>query len=329
MPRRAPGLPGASGSSIYRGNPAFAVTLAQALIDQGYRILAGAVSSDVALRLARLAAERRPLFVSGPAAADALTGLNRYTFRSGRQVYQDWLTAKSFLPPMEGTRILVFAPDTAYGQVNAGVVRSVFVPEDATVDRLLVPADTKDFGPFARRALEERPDLLFLVWAGTAIEALLETLDRQGVLAWLTVVTGLDQRAVYPKLGPVADRLSLFAHYLYQAPGNEVNRWLVERVRQRDDSAPDLFVPDGFVAAQMLVHALDVAGGVEVDTLIGALAGYSFTGPKGDYTIRQEDHALLQPMFQVELVRRGDGYEAALVETLAPDRVAPPINRFP
>ena len=73
------------------GDAAKAVSAAKDLIGQGYKIIAGTVSSGVALQLAPLAEQNRVLYISGPAATDAITGANRYTFRSGRQSTQDVL----------------------------------------------------------------------------------------------------------------------------------------------------------------------------------------------------------------------------------------------
>ena len=42
--------------------------------------------------------------------------------------------------------------------------------------------------------------------------------------------------------------------------------------------------------------------------MISSLEGWSFTGPKGQQTIRASDHAMLQPMFQVKLVENGGKY---------------------
>src|SRR3954447_5986462 len=66
-------------------DPAKAVAAGKDLIGQGYKILAGSTSSGVALQMAPLADQNNVLFISGPAATDAVTGLNRNTFRSGRQ----------------------------------------------------------------------------------------------------------------------------------------------------------------------------------------------------------------------------------------------------
>ena len=53
----------------------------------------------------------------------------------------------------------------------------------------------------------------------------------------------------------------------------------------------------------MIVRALQ-KGDYDVDRMVSALEGWKFMGPKGFEAIRPQDHALLQPMFQVQLVER-------------------------
>ena len=55
-------------------DPTKAVAAGRDLIGKGYKILAGSVSSGVALQMAPLAAQNQVLFISGPAATDAVTG---------------------------------------------------------------------------------------------------------------------------------------------------------------------------------------------------------------------------------------------------------------
>src|SRR5438874_7883066 len=97
-------------------NPTTAVNAAKDLIGQGYKIIAGSTSSGAAAQVAPIADQNNVLFISGPAAADAITGLNRHTFRAGRQSFQDVETAAGILPPKaQGKKIIVFAEDTAFG----------------------------------------------------------------------------------------------------------------------------------------------------------------------------------------------------------------------
>jgi branched-chain amino acid transport system substrate-binding protein len=105
-------------------DPATAVNAAKDLIGQGYKILAGSVSSGVALQVAPLAAQNQVLFISGPAASDAITGINKYTFRSGRQTTQDVETVALFLKG-SGKKVVVFDQDSVFGHGNYAAVKAI------------------------------------------------------------------------------------------------------------------------------------------------------------------------------------------------------------
>jgi branched-chain amino acid transport system substrate-binding protein len=107
------------------------------------------------------------------------------------------------------------------------------------------------------------------------------------------------------------------------APNNKVNTWLKTQMRKRNQ-VPDLFTPDGFVAAQMLVHALQ-KGDYDVEKMIGALEGWKFLAPKGFQAIRPQDHAMLQPMFRVKLVNVNGRLVAKVLGTATAYETAPPI----
>ena len=80
-------------------DPAKAVAAVQEPDRPGHKIIAGTGSSGIALQLGPLAAQNNVLYIAGAAAADAITGLNRNTFRAGRQTLQDVLDAANIFPP--------------------------------------------------------------------------------------------------------------------------------------------------------------------------------------------------------------------------------------
>ena len=106
-----------------KGDAATGVTAAKDLIGQGYKILMGTGSSGVALQMAPLAAQNQVLYISGPAAADAITGVNKYTFRAGRQTLQDVYAANSFLEGA-GKKVVVFDQDSVFGHGNYAAVKA-------------------------------------------------------------------------------------------------------------------------------------------------------------------------------------------------------------
>ncbi len=312
-----------------RGDPATGVSQAKDLIGQGYKILMGTGSSGVALQIAPLAAQNQILYLSGPAAADAITGLNKYTFRSGRQTIQDVLDAASFLGKSTGKKVVVFDQDSVFGHGNYAAVKTYIGGKGHTVTEISVPLTATDFTPFALQAKQANPDLLFVAWAGTTAGAMWNALDQQGVFAGTQVVTGLAERATWAATGPVATKIQYLSHYVWTAPHNKVNTWLMNAVRKRGHGqVPDLFTPDGFVAAQMLVHALQ-KGDYDVDKMISALEGWKFLAPKGFQAIRPQDHAMLQPMFRVKLVSKNGHLVPNILGTASPYDTAPPIHPFP
>jgi len=308
------------------GDPAKATTAATDYIGQGYKIIAGSASSGVALQVAPLAAENQVLFISGPAATDGLTGVNKYTFRSGRQTYQDIQTAASFVGDLQGKTVTIFAQDSAFGQANVAAASAVFGAEGAIVTPLLVPATATDLVPFAKQAADADPDLLFVAWAGTNATQMWEAMGQQGAFDGTTVVTGLDIKPTHTVFAPVADKLSLLAHYFDGATDNEVEQALVAGL-QAEGKTQDLFSPDGCNAALMVVRAAQESPD-DVDGMITALEGWEFEGPKGTTTIRAQDHAMLQPMFQTKLVDVNGTLTPELVKELAPADTAPAVTPF-
>lgn len=303
------------------GDPDTAVTAAKELIGDGVNILLGSASSGVALAMAEQAAQNKVLFISGPAAADAITGINEYTFRSGRQSAQDVATAGTFLDNVKGRKIVVFAQNNAFGQGNVAAVEAILGAKGATVEPVLVAEDVTEFTPFAQQVLSAQPDLVFVAWAGATSGAMWQAMSQQGVLDAIPVVTGLGDNATFGAYGVASEQINFLNHYFGGAPDNEVNDAMVAALEEAG-SAPDLFSPDGFNAAIMLVQAVKEGKG-DVEAMIAALEGFEFEGPKGKNTVRAEDHALLQEMYQVRLVASGDTFTAELVETVPAADVAP------
>jgi branched-chain amino acid transport system substrate-binding protein len=305
-------------------DPATAVNAAKDLIGQGYKIIGGSDSSGVALQVAPLAAQNHILYVSGPAASDAITGVNKYTFRAGRQTLQDVYAANSFLQGA-GKKVVVFDQDSVFGHGNYAAVKAVLGSKGHTVTEVSVPLTATDFTPFAQQAKNANADLLFVAWAGTTAGAMWKALDQQNAFSGSTqIVTGLAERATWGTLGDQATKIHFLSHYVYTAPKSKVNDWLVQQLRKRGQ-VPDIFTPDGFVMAQMIVHALQTAKGDDPDAMVTALEGYKFLAPKGVQAIRPQDHAMLQPMFRVKLVSKNGHLVPQLLGTATTYATAPPV----
>jgi branched-chain amino acid transport system substrate-binding protein len=305
------------------GEPDQAISAAVDLVGQGVTILAGSVSSGVAVQMAPFAEENQVLFISGPAATDAVTGINDYTFRSGRQSYQDVAAAASLVDDIEGSTVVAFVQDSEFGAANIAALESVLGEQGAEIAAVDVPLSATEFTPFVQQVADADPDLVFVAWAGDTTPAMWEAMGQQGIFEDYPVTTGLGDVATWPLYGPAGPDISFLSHYYSTAQDNEINQLMVDAV---GDSV-DLFTPDGFTAAQMIVRALEEADPEDVDGMIAALEGWEFEGPKGSMTIRASDHALLQPMFTASMLNIDDdpaNIEVETIEVLPPDATAPP-----
>jgi branched-chain amino acid transport system substrate-binding protein len=311
-------------------DPATAVNAFKSQVGQGVKIVAGTASSGIALQLGALAAQNDVLYIAGASAADVITGLNRNTFRAGRQTLQDVEDAAGIFPAKStGKKIVVFAEDTAFGAGNVSAVQAIFGGRGHKVSKIMSPFGAADLTPYAQQLKNSNADAAFVAWANTTnAAAMWQSLQQQGVSKQMTIVTGLANRASYDSIGPLVQGVTMLSHYVYQAPKNKVNTYLVKWMAKQRHSVPDLFTPDGFVTAQMICRALK-KGGTDTAKQISALEGYQFLAPKGKQRIRPQDHAMLQPMFQVQLVpARGSHYGVKVLKTLSPGNVQPPITPF-
>ena len=311
-------------------DPATAITAFKNEVGQGVKIIAGTGLSGIALQLGPLAAQNNVLYIAGAAAADAITGLNRNTFRAGRQTLQDVIDAANIFPPKStGKKIVVFAEDTAFGAGNVAAVQAIFGGKGHAVSKILSPFGAADLTPYAQQLKNSGADAAFVAWSNTNnAAAMWQSLQQQGIAQKMTIVTGLANRASYDAIGPLVQGVTLLSHYVYQAPKNAVNTYLVKWMAKNRHSVPDLFTPDGFVTAQMICRAL-TKGGTDTSKQISALEGWQFLAPKGKQRIRPQDHAMLQPMFQVQLVPgKGGHYAVKVLKTVSAGNVQPPVTPF-
>ena len=190
-----------------------------------------------------------------------------------------------------------------------------------------MPLTTTDFTATALQVQQDKPDIIFLAWAGTTGAPLTAALQQQGDFNTAKVVTGLANVATYPFYGTIGTSFNYLSLYVSNGSTNPVNEYLIRVMKERYNSLPDLFTPDGFVWAQMLVRAIQTGQGNNVNAMIKGLAGWSFLAPKGEQTIRTSDHAMLQPMYQVSLVTNiNNVFQPVVLKTLSDTATAPPVT---
>ena len=144
---------------------------------------------------------------------------------------------------------------------------------------MLVAEDVTEFTPFAQQVLAGNPDLVFVAWAGATSGAMWQAMSQQGVLDEIPVVTGLGDSATFGAYGEASEKISFLNHYFPGANDNDVNTAMIEAIEEAGGT-PDLFSPDGFNAAIMIVHAIQEGKG-DVDAMIARARGLRVRRPQG------------------------------------------------
>jgi len=302
-----------------QGTPATAVTGATQLVGDGASIIVGGGGSSSSLQLATFAEENSMLYIAGFAATDALTGINRNTFRSARQSYQDLAAAASLLDDPQNSEVAIFAQDNEFGssQVTSGT--EVFEGAGATVTPILVDADTTELAPPAAEIAGSGADMMFTNWSGTTVAAMWEALSQQKVFDALDVVTPVTDRGAWPAYGNAAANIQ----FVSQAPLGSSD-FAQDQQLFEEYPAGDPYTQNGWVTALLLAQAVSGGEAGDVDSQIAALEDFTFESPTGEMAVRAEDHALLQDMFILQLDDSSGSYEVSLVDTVPADDIVPP-----
>lgn len=315
-------------------DPDTAASQARELIErEGVEILVGTVSSGVTVQLQSIAADFDVILMAGPAASPAITAdnFNPNTFRVCRNSYHDFLAFASYAQENLGTNFIQLAADYEFGRASAGAAEAVLssagieFPEGT----IYAPLDTTDFTPYLQQIIDSEADAVIISWAGDTTVTLFQQISELNVVDTVPIVAAFNSNEIIAAQDPSTVGTVSWMIYHYSFPDNEINDWLVETHRERYDDVPDLFTECAFATAQAVVAALETTEGDTLpESMIPALEGLQFEGPKGTYLIRPGDHQALVPMYIARLDNLDDPdflyYE--LLETVPALNIIPPCG---
>lgn len=301
------------------GDPASATATFKEMVGNGTKIIAGTVSSGVALTLGPLAAQNKILYISGPAKFDGITSsANKYVFRSGNSSTQD-LAPLAGVKPIRGKKVVLFVEDNAFGLGNIAAARALMGSKGALFEEIKVPTSTSDFTPFAKKAADANGAYIFIAWSNALTAgAMLTSLKVQGAFVKSRPITGLAGAATYNIYGTLFEGTnaimtnSYFSGVGKSQASNDMAAWFIANKKTQD-----LFTSTGADAAKMIVQALKGNSSQNVDKMISNLEGYSWVGVKGLMTVSPSSHLLIQPMFLVGLTKTATGYVPVLQKTIS------------
>jgi branched-chain amino acid transport system substrate-binding protein len=310
-----------------------AASQARELIEQqGAEILVGAPSSGVTLSLQQIALDNDVILFVAPGASPSITGdnFNVNTFRVCRNTFQDSLALASFATEGLGTDWVILAADYEFGRSSAEAFNAVLGSAGVNFvqDTIYAPLETNDFTSYLQQVLDSGAETLLPIWAGDTTVTLFQQLAELGVGEQMNIVGAFNSNDIMLLSDPSTIGTVSWIVYHYSFPDNAINEVLIEGYQNVYNDKPDLFSECAFATAQALVAAVETTGGDTLpETMIPALEGMIFEGPKGIYGIRPSDHQALVPMYIAQLDNLDDpdqNFYELLAEVPASE-IIPPV----
>jgi branched-chain amino acid transport system substrate-binding protein len=278
--------------------------------NDGVEVLVGAPSSTVTAGLQQVAVEQEVILFAAPGASPDITGknFNKNTFRVCRNTAQDAFALGAFALNL-GTDWVIMATQNDFGLGSAAAFQAILGAKGVNFvrDTILIPADATDFTPYLNEAKNSGAQVLLPVYAGTASITLFQQAASQGVNDVMTIIGAFNSNDIAAASDPSTIGSVAYMVYHYTFPQTATNDWLVENHIALFNDVPDLFTECAFATAQALVLSLEAtAGDTLPDSMIPALEGLTFEGPKGNYYIRPSDHQVMVPMYIAQLTNLDD-----------------------
>jgi branched-chain amino acid transport system substrate-binding protein len=312
--------------------PDVGLTKARKLIlSDGVDIMAGIVSSAVALAVAPYTASRKIPLVISNAATNLLSGAkcDRYVFRvaySSAQVARPmgtWLAKK-------GVRnVFIMAADFVAPHEFVAAFKESYLANGGTIAGEVYPPfmRTQDYGPYIAQARAANPGGVFAVFYGGEAILFMKQYQSYGMDKVASVYSsiGLTPQMLHKAQGDAAVGVIASVNYVPELETPE-NKKFVDAYRKKFGSTPAEFAVMGYDTMRFVIEAVRARNGDTKDkaALVAEMEKVSYTGPRGPMKMDPKNHTATQNVYIAKTVKRGDDIGFEVIETIP--NVADPVT---
>jgi branched-chain amino acid transport system substrate-binding protein len=314
------------------GKPSAALNKIKKLILSDHvDVVAGALSSNIAIAVAPFAAEKKTPFVIANAGADVLTRekcspwVVRTSFSNTQIVapLAPWLVKnksykKVFIitPDYQGGRDVAAAFRKSFTQVGGEIIGEAYTPF----------GQTQDFAPYLVLAKAANPDAIYTFFSGSEAILFIKQYAQFGL------------KGKIPLLGPAwtvsplvldaqGDAAEGFLGTLNYTPtlDNPVNKKFAADYEARTKLRVNEFAEGGFVAVKQILTGLHNVSGQtsDKDALIKAIREAQFVAPRGPLKIDPKTNNVIQNVYITEVKNVGGRLDLVAIDTVPDVRDEP------
>jgi ABC-type branched-subunit amino acid transport system substrate-binding protein len=280
---------------------------AQAIDNEGVKMVFGGSSSAVAVAVSKVCQEKETLFFGTLTYSTTVTGSEgrRHTFR---ECYDSWMAAKAMSSYLKknfsGQKYFYITADYTWGWTTEASLRKFSGTEDKSVHKgVLTPFPSTDFSSALKKAEQERPDVLVLVLFGQEMANAIRSAHKMGMKDRMQILVpnltiGMAERGGPRAMEGVVGTLPWCWQIPYKYNYTKGIKF-VEDFQKEHQRYPSTSAASAYAIMHEYKSAVERAGSFESKKVIKALEGHRYQLLKDQQVWRNFDHQSVQTVYVV------------------------------
>lgn len=273
--------------------------------EDGVRVIVGAVTSPVTLKVAELCEEKGVILLSPTASSPGVTAAGEYIYRVYPSDILEGTSMGNFARDLRLENIVVFSVDNVYGHGLKDVFAEKFQSKYRTVvqEYTFADGDTSQFAEWAAEVKDIGPDGIYIVAYDNDWAAILTALHEAEVDAVILGNAGYTRNVL--EIAGDAAELMLYPQPAFDiASDDPAMREFVLAYRAAYNEDPNPFAAHGYDAVQVLHRAMIDGGSPHPSNVrIGLANIQNFEGASGKITFDANGDVVQYP--RIFIIREG------------------------
>jgi branched-chain amino acid transport system substrate-binding protein len=286
--------------------------LAQELVvNDKVAVLAGFGLSPQAFAAAPIATQAKTPMVVMQAATSSITEKSPYIVRTSMTLPQVTVPVAEWAANNKIHKVVSLVSDFAPGIDAETWFKNKFTAKGGeVVSALRMPMITNDFAPFLQRAMDAKPDAVFVFLpAGDSAAIFMKQFAERGMDKAGIKVLGPGDVVDDDVLGQMGDAAlgTITSHHYSAAHPSAMNKKFVEAFEKANKGMrPSFMAVGGYDGMRVIMEGLKATNGAGGEALVNAMKGQQFESPRGPVLIDPQTRDIVQNVY-IRKVERVNG----------------------
>jgi branched-chain amino acid transport system substrate-binding protein len=280
------------------------------VVNDKVAVLAGFGLSPQAFATAPIATQSKTPMVVMQAATSSITERSPYIVRTSMTLPQVTVPVADWAAGNKIVKVVSLVSDFAPGIDAETTFKDRFTSKGGQViASLRMPMITNDFSPYLQRAMDAKPDAVFVFLpAGDSAAVFMKQFAERGMDKAGIKVMGPGDVVDDDVLGQMGDVAlgTVTSHHYSAAHPSALNKKFVEGIAKANKGMrPSFMAVGGYDGMRVIMEGLKATKGEGGEALVNAMRGQQFESPRGPVRIDPETRDIIQDVYIRKVERVG------------------------